>query len=197
MDVAGYIRVSTQQQKEEGSHENQEERLKEWADRNDHDLTLYRDIAISGQSDERERYHELMGSAGQYDAIVVRELSRFGRSLQQVLNDIDQLDEDGADFISLEDNFDTSTAQGTLLFQIIGAFNEFWANLARERAQEEVERRREEGEPLGRPKKLTDEQIEEVREWHEKGLAYSSIATLIEDAYDVSVSRQTIYRYCN
>jgi len=196
MDVAGYIRVSTEQQKQEGSHENQEQRLTDWADRHDHDLDLYRDIAISGQADDRGDYERLMDNAGQYDAVVVRELSRFGRSLKQVLNDIDQLDDNGTDFISLEDNFDTSTAQGKLLFQIIGAFNEFWANLARERAQEEVERRREQDEPLGRPKKLTDKQIEEVREWHEKGLAYSSIATLVEDAYGVEVSRQTIYRYC-
>lgn len=197
MHVAGYIRVSTEQQKEEGSHENQREQLADWADREGHEITFYEDIAISGQADERESYERLLDEAEQFDAIVVRELSRFGRNLQRLLNDIRDLKERGVDFISLKDNIDMTTAQGKLMMQIIGAFNEFWANIARERANEMVQRRREEGKPIGRPKKLSDEQIEEVREWHEKGLNYSSIATLIEDAYDVEVSRQTIYRYCN
>lgn len=197
MHVAGYIRVSTEQQKEEGSHENQRERLADWADREGHEITFYEDIAISGQADERESYELLLGDAEQFDAIVVRELSRFGRNLQRMLNDIRDLKERGVDFISLKDNIDMTTAQGKLMMQIIGAFNEFWANIARERANEMVQRRREEGKPIGRPKKLTDEQIEEVRDWNEKGLNYSSIATLIEDAYGVEVSRQTIYRYCN
>jgi DNA invertase Pin-like site-specific DNA recombinase len=197
MHVAGYIRVSTEQQKEEGSHENQRERLADWADREGHEITFYEDIAISGQADERESYELLLEDAEQFDAIVVRELSRFGRNLQRMLNDIRDLKERGVDFISLKDNIDMTTAQGKLMMQIIGAFNEFWANIARERANEMVQRRREEGKPIGRPKKLSDEQIEEVRDWNEKGLNYSSIATLIEDAYGVEVSRQTIYRYCN
>jgi len=197
MHVAGYIRVSTEQQKEEGSHENQRDQLQDWADREGHDITFYEDIAISGQSEERDAYEHLLEEAEQFDAIVVRELSRFGRNLQRMLNDIRDLKERGVDFISLKDNIDMTTAQGKLMMQIIGAFNEFWANIARERANEMVQRRREEGKPIGRPKKLSEDQIEEVRDWHEKGLNYSSIATLIEDAYGVKVSRQTIYRYCN
>jgi site-specific DNA recombinase len=198
MNVAGYIRVSTEQQKAEGSHENQRERLESWADRNDHHITIFSDIAISGQADDRPAYDELMDDAtsGEFDAVAVRELSRFGRSLQQVLNDIERLNDAGVDFISVTESFDTSSAMGKAMMQMIGVFNEFWANLARERAQEMVERRREEGKPLGRPTKLTEEEIEEVVEWREKGLSYSAIGTLVEDAFGVDVSRQTIYRYC-
>lgn len=128
--------------------------------------------------------------------MVVRELSRLGRSLKQVLEDLDDLHDQGVEFISITDNFDTSTAQGKLLFQMIGAFNEFWANQARERAQAAVEQRREEGKPIGRPKKLNDEQLANVHEWNEKGLRYREIATLVEEIHGVEVTRQTIYRYC-
>lgn len=199
MRVAGYIRVSTEQQREDGSHENQRDRLEDWADRNDHDLELFEDIAISGQSDDRPAYDELMerATAGEFDAVAVRELSRFGRSLQQVLRDIEELNESGVEFISVTESFDTSSAMGKAMMQMIGVFNEFWANLARERAQENIERRREQGDPIGRPTKLTDEQIEQVQEWNEKGLGYSAIATLVEDAFGEEVSRQTIYRYCS
>lgn len=207
MDIAGYIRVSTEQQKQEGSHENQRDQLKEWAERNDHTITFYEDIAISGQSDEREDYQRLIGDqtageigeATEYDAVAVRELSRFGRSLKRVLNDLDHLKGHEVDFISVKDNFDTTTAQGKLLLQVIGAFNEFWANLARERAIENVEKRRENGEPVGRPKKLTDVQLQQVFEWRQQGHSYGQIKVLVEnmERFNVeSIDRSTISRYC-
>lgn len=197
MNVAGYIRVSTKQQKEDGSHENQRDELQRWAERNDHELECFEDIAISGQSDDRPGYQAMMDRADEFDAIVVRELSRFGRNLRKVLDDVETLDERGVEFITLSGEFDTSTAQGKLLLQVKGAFDEFWSNLAQERANEMVERRREQGKPIGRPKKLDDAQLAEVREWADKGLSYTAIATLVEDKHGVDVSRQTIYRYCS
>jgi DNA invertase Pin-like site-specific DNA recombinase len=196
MDLTGYIRVSTEKQKEDGSHENQRTRLKEWADTHGHQLTLYEDIALSGQVADRDAYDRLLDEAQQYDAIIVRELSRFGRSLQQVLNDIDDLHADGVDFISLKENIDLTTAQGKLFLNIIGSFNQFWADLARERANEMVQRRREAGKPIGRPKKLAGDELEQVYEWREKGLSYGDIATLAGEVFNTEITRQTIYRYC-
>lgn len=196
MNVAGYIRVSTEQQRDEGSHESQREQLEEWADRNDHDLEIFEDIAISGQSEEREAYEELMERAEEFDAIVVRELSRFGRSLRKVLNDVHDLGERHVDFISIKDQFDTSTAQGKLMMHMIGAFNQFWADLARERANEMVQRRREQGKPIGRPKKVSEEQLEDVLEWHDRGMSYNEIAVLLGEIHGVDVDRTTVYRYC-
>jgi site-specific DNA recombinase len=199
MRVAGYIRVSTKQQKQEGSHERQRDRLEDWADRNDHDLDIYQDIAISGQSDDRPAYEEMMAAvkAGGYGAVAVRELSRFGRSLQQVLGDIETLDEHDVEFISISESFDTSSAMGTAMLQMIGVFNEFWANLARERAKEMVERRKAEGKPVGRPRKVDDDTLEQIREWDDAGLSYSDIATLVEDIIGEPIDSSTIYRYCN
>jgi len=196
MKTAGYIRVSTKQQKEDGSHENQRDELARWADREGHTIEFFEDIAISGQSDDRPAYDNMMARAEEFDAIVGRELSRFGRNLRQVLDDVERLDEQDIDFITLSGEFDTSTAQGKLLLQVKGAFDEFWSNLAQERANEMVERRREEGKPIGRPKKLDKDQLEQVHEWDSKDLSYSTIAALVDEMYGVDVSRQTIYRYC-
>lgn len=203
MKVAGYVRVSTEQQKEEESHKRQRERLEEWADRNGHELVapgvdgqFYEDIAISGQSNDRPQYETMFEHLGRFDAIAVRELSRFGRSLRQVLQDIELLQERGVEFISVTENFDTSDAMGKAFMQMIGVFNEFWANLARERALENVERRREKGEPLGRPKKLDTQELDQVREWRDKGLSYGTITTLVKEQFGKDVSRQSIYRYC-
>jgi DNA invertase Pin-like site-specific DNA recombinase len=194
--VAGYVRVSTKQQKEDGSHETQRDQLAEWADDQDAEIDFFEDIAISGQSEDREAYEDMMSRLDEFDAVVVRELSRFGRNLRKVLDDVETLDEHGVEFITLSGEFDTSTAQGKLLLQVKGAFDEFWSNLAQERANEMVQRRREEGKPIGRPKKLNEEQLEQVRDWNEKGLSYSAIATLVEDAWGIEVNQSTIYRYC-
>jgi len=196
VNVAGYIRVSTEQQKEEGSHETQREQLQEWAARHDHDIDCFEDIAVSGQSDDRPAYDEMMSRLDEFDIVAVRELSRFGRSLQQVLRDIETLDEHDVQFTSVTEDFSTDSAMGTAMLQMIGVFNEFWANLARERANENVQRRREEGKPIGRPKKLNDTQLEQVREWREMGLSYSAIASLVDDGFGVTVDKSTIYRYC-
>lgn len=197
MKIAGYVRVSTEQQKQEGSHENQRAELERWAETEDYDITFFEDIAISGQSEDRDSYDELIARAEEFDAIAVRELSRFGRSLQRVLNDIDELHERDVDFISLKENIDLTTAQGKLFLSIIGAFNQFWADLARERALETVQRRREEGLPVGRPKKVDNNQLEQVQDWREKGLTYGEIQTLLREMHGIDVDRSTVYRYCN
>jgi len=196
MNVAGYVRVSTEQQREEGSHENQRDRLETWADRHDHELTIFEDIAISGQADDRPEYDAMMDSLDDFDAVAVRELSRFGRSLQRVLRDIERLQAEDVEFISVTEDFATDSAMGKAMLQMIGVFNEFWANLARERANEMVERRREQGEPIGRPRKVDDETMAQIREWRESGLSYSAIATLVEDIIGEPIDQSTIYRYC-
>ena len=181
---------------EEGSHENQRNQLEEWGNRNGHDLQLFEDIAVSGQADDRPAYDQMMGQLKEFDAVAVRDLSRFGRSLQRVLRDIETLDDQDVDFISITEDFSTESAMGTAMLQMIGVFNEFWANLARERANEMVQRRREQGKPIGRPRKLDDDQLEQVHEWNNMGLSYSAIATLVEDAWGVEIDKSTIYRYC-
>ncbi len=59
-----------------------------------------------------------------------------------------------------------------------------------------VQRRREEGQPIGRPKKLDTNELEHVYEWREKGLSYGEIATLAGEMFGTDITRQSIYRYC-
>lgn len=178
MDVAGYVRVSTEMQREEGSHEKQRQKLRTWARERSHDIDIFEDAAVSGQKDNRQAYNDMMNNISQYDAVVVRELSRFGRSLRKVLEDIEKLQEKNIDFISLKEEFDTDSAMGTAMMQMIGVFNEFWANLARERTKEMIEQRRKEGKPVGRPKKLDKKDRKKLcRQW-EKGISYNALTKL-------------------
>src|SRR5215471_13361857 len=63
------------------------------------------------------------------DTLVVWRLDRLGRSLRHLIETVTTLKEQGISFKSLTENIDTSTATGTLVFQIFGALAEFERNL--------------------------------------------------------------------
>jgi len=198
--VAAYVRVSTEKQKEEGSHENQRARIKEWANRDGYDeIDWYEDIAISGQSDDRDSYQKLLDSYDQYDAVVVRELSRFGRDPLTVLQDVEEIVDSDTEFVSITENFDTSSAMGKAFVRMVAVINGMYADLRREQAIAAAERRKERGEPVGRPKKADEGLQQEVFDLRRKGVSYQAIARVIETKPDGpdEISRETIRRYCN
>ena len=223
--VAAYIRVSTDSQLEENSHLRQRESVARWCETRDitndgweyyHNddeidedtewesidgentgmIDWFEDLAISGTKDDRPAHNRLMNNYKDYDIVVVKSLSRFGRSPERNTNQIIEISEN-ADFVAIEDPIDTTTANGRLMMRMINAYNGWFAEQRREQAKEMVERRREEGKPIGRPKKLDQSQIEQIREWHENdGLGYSMIAAVVEKKWGESVHRSTVRRYC-
>ncbi|ELY86493.1 hypothetical protein C484_18107 [Natrialba taiwanensis DSM 12281] len=108
-----------------------------------------------------------------------------------MLNDIDDLHEDGVDFISLKENIDLTTAQESSFSTSSAHLTSSgptsresartrWSNVAERKASRSVARRNS----------------NQVYEWREKGLSYGEIATLAGEIFDTDVTRQTIYRYC-
>jgi len=141
MNVAGYIRVSTKQQKEDGSHENQRDELQRWAERNDHELECFEDIAISGQSDDRPGYQAMMDRADEFDAIVVNSVSRLARSVRDFEDVVDRIVEDaGTELHIISEGFeirpdDTDPYQRAML-QMLSVFAELEAEMAQARTRE-------------------------------------------------------------
>jgi len=201
--IAAYIRVSTEQQKEEESHIKQRERIIDWADQQEYgevDIKFYQDIAISGQADERESYEALMGQYEEHEYVVVRELSRFGRDPVAVLTDIEEIMDSGVEFVSVtEPELDSTSAHGKFMMRMIAAMNGFYADLRREQAIRAAQRRKEKGLPVGRPKKLDSDQRDEVFDLRRKGVSYSAIARVVEHkpGEPHEISRETIRRYCD
>lgn len=199
MTVAAYVRVSTEQQKADDSHVNQRDRIEQWADRQGHNsIDWFEDIAVSGQSENREYYQRLMDSYQKYDAVVVRELSRFGRDPLTVLQDVEEIVDSDTEFVSITEDFDTSSAMGKAFVRMVAVINGMYADLRREQAIRAAERRRENGEPVGRPKKLNEELRAEAFDLRRKDVSYEAIARVIESKPSApeSISRETIRRYC-
>lgn len=121
---------------------------------------------------------------------MVWRLDRLGRSLKHLIDTINELHERGIGFKSINENIDTTTAGGQLVFHIFGALAEFEGELIRERTRAGLAAARARGRKGGRPRKLTLRQVETA-----KALLGDGKHSVTEVARTLGVSRTTIYRY--
>lgn len=179
--VALYARVSTDKQ----DIQPQIEELKDWAEYRGVDYQVFEDDGIAATEDKRPGFDYMMDRIEEFDAVAMRHLDRFGRTVYELSNWANKLEEKGIDLVFTKQNLDTSTEHGKLLFHILAAIAEYERNLREERMKAGYEKAVERGK-VGRPKK--DLPIDEIVEsYTEHGASVSYLA----DKYDVT--RKTIY----
>jgi DNA invertase Pin-like site-specific DNA recombinase len=109
-----------------------------------------------------------------FDILLVWKLDRLSRSLKDLINTLDDLGHLGINFISYDNNLDTTTPTGKLVFQIIGAVAEFEKDIIRERVVAGLENAKYKGKRLGRPK-IHDGILEKAKELQKQGLSFRNI----------------------
>lgn len=95
---------------------------------------IFTDTA-SGSTSNRPGIVDVMRFLRPGDTLVVWRLDRLGRSLRDLIETISMLNERGTHFRSLQEQLDTSTSGGKLVFHVFGALAEFERDLIRERTQ--------------------------------------------------------------
>jgi len=137
--VATYTRVSTNRQEDGLGLDLQRTKVKQWCDLHGVDtVTHYTDTASGGDTD-RPGLQSLLSDvqSGDIDAVVVYKADRLSRSLKDLLNVIDDaLAPTGTAFVSVTEQFDTSTPTGRLFLQMVGSFSEFERALITERMRD-------------------------------------------------------------
>jgi DNA invertase Pin-like site-specific DNA recombinase len=93
-------------------------------------------------------------------------------------------------FQSLQENIDTTTSGGKLVFHIFGSLAEFERDIIRERTKAGLRAARSRGRNGGRPKKLTNKQIEMLQH-----LAADKKHTAKEICQTLAIGRTAFYRY--
>ncbi len=96
---------------------------------------------------------------GRGDCLVVWKLDRLGRSLGFLIDLINQLGEQEAEFQALQDGIDTSTVGGRLVFHIMDALAEFERDIISERTNAGMQAAKRRGKAIGRPMALSPEQV--------------------------------------
>ncbi|EUX77635.1 recombinase family protein, partial [Staphylococcus aureus] len=125
--------------------------------------------------------------------IVVWRLDRLGRNMEDLITLVNELNERGVSFHSLEENItmDKSSSTGQLLFHLFAAFAEFERNLILERSSAGRIAARARGRYGGRPEKLNKQDLNLLKTLYDNGTPIKTIAEQWQ------VSRTTIYRYLN
>jgi DNA invertase Pin-like site-specific DNA recombinase len=144
----------------------------------------------SGASTERLGLNGILEMARAGDTLVVWRLDRLGRSLKHLIHLVEKLDHQGIGLRSLQENIDTTTSGGRLVFHLFGALAEFERNLIRERTQAGLSAARARGRQGGRPKLLDSKKRELALRLHQE--RQHSIAEICQI---MGISKSTLYNY--
>ena len=163
--VAIYARVSTKDQ----SVEMQLDDLERYS--NERGLSIfnvYKDKGISGTKETRPAFSELMNDAKKlkFDIVLVWRFDRFVRSTKHLVTALYEFRNLGIDFISYQENLDTSSPLGEAIFTIISAMSKLERDIIAQRGSKGgLRKARANGKRLGRPKTEVDidKVVEEIR----------------------------------
>ena len=175
----GYARVSTQDQ---NLTLQQDALAKACCDR------VFTDTA-SGAKADRPGLNEALSHLRKGDTLVVWKLDRLGRSLRQLIEVTIDLDKRGIGLRSLQEQIDTTTPGGKLVFHVFGALAEFERDLVRERTNSGLSAARARGRVGGRKPVLTGKKAETAL-----ALYNSRTMPVAEICKTLGIGRTSVYR---
>lgn len=155
-----YARVSTRGQ----ALENQLAELRVVCERNAWEVVqVFTDFGLSGAKGRSQRsgLDALLKGVvrREFDQVVVWSIDRLGRSLQDLISVLEELQQKGVELYSHRQALDTNTPSGKMLFQMLGVFAEFEREIMRERIIAGQQRARAQGKRIGR-KTVIDESLQ-------------------------------------
>ena len=182
MMLIGYARVSTQDQTLRLQHDALTDGGCE---------KLFRE-KLSGTRTTLPAREKLLAFARKGDVVVVWKLDRLGRSLRDLIDVVNSLQDRGVGLRSLQEAIDTTTPAGKLTFHIFAALAEFERDMIRERTRAGLAAAHKRGVAIGQPRALTPEQILMA----EAMTADPAISTR-QVAEQFGIHRSTLYRHLN
>lgn len=153
LQAVGYVRVSSAKQVEEGvSIEAQKEKIKQWIKLNDANLIgIFEDNGITGRNTNgRPGFQEALELVVKEKAVMVcYSLSRLSRSTKDMLQIGTKLEKAGAELVSVQEQINTTTAAGKMVFRMLAVLNEFEIDLISERTKTALAHLKKQGKKTG------------------------------------------------
>ena len=189
MIVGLYARVSTKDR--EQNPENQLLRLREYCKVKGWDYQEYIDYA-SGAKKDRPGLKSIMSDLDNIDGILVLRLDRFGRSLQNLLENLNVIRSKGKFFEAVDQSLKISEKKDPMndfMLAILGAAAEFERELISERVRDGMARARNENKKIGRPVILEKRRVDAsfIMELKREGRSIREISQL------VGIKRSTLH----
>ncbi len=150
MRAALYVRVSTEDQAREGySLDAQERRLQAYCRMRSWDIGgLYRDEGCSGRNTNRPEYQRMMSEMGSWDILLVLKMDRIHRNSVNFTLMMDDLRNNGKEFNSLQEKFDTTTAMGRFVMDTMQRIAQLESEQTGERVKIGMKKKAEAGDGM-------------------------------------------------
>ncbi|PWE58172.1 resolvase [Metarhizobium album] len=146
-------------------------------------------VSGSTPTSQRKGFSRLLDKLERNDVLIVTKLDRLGRDAIDVTTTVGRLEKLGVRVHCLAlGGVDLASPAGRMTMQLLNAVAQFERDLLIERTQSGLRRARAEGQILGRPPRLTEDQKQQVRSRLTGGASISLLAKTFR------VSRQTIMR---
>ncbi len=145
----------------------------------------------SGRTSDRSEFQFCMNYLREGDTLIITRLDRLARSVVHLAKISKRFQSEKIDLQVLDQNIDTSTSTGRLMFNMLASIAEFENDLRTERQSEGIAKAKENGVKFGRPPKVTDTKKQEI---YSLRLSGTSIGQL---AKQFKLGEATIYRVLN
>lgn len=142
------------------------------------------------QADNRPELQRCLEYVREGDVLVVCKLDRLARSVLDLHQTAQRLEHQGVGLRVLDQAVDTTTPSGRFTFSILGAVAEFENDLRRERQREGIDQAKANGVKFGPKAKLTDEQVDALRET----VSAHPERSKAQIASEFGISRASLYR---
>jgi len=191
-----YCRVSTQEQADSGlGLEAQEQRCNAYAIANGWNVAAtFVDAGVSAKTIDRPELKKALASLTQGSVLIVLKLDRLTRSVADLQPLSEQLSRAGAEWVSVQEKFDTSTATGRLMLRMILELSQWEREVIGERTASALQQKKRRKERLGTTPlgfhtiekqvvPLPEEQatVARARELHKQGLSLRRVAAKLTD----------------
>ena len=143
---------------------------------------------ISGKNADRPKLQEMLEYIREDDTVYCEEFSRLGRSTADLLSIVRQIEDVGAKFVSIKEQFDTKTPAGKLQMTMLAAISEFERDMILERQREGIALAKLEGKYKGR-KRIS---IPNIGEYYDRYMMRKANKTQL--AAELNISRNTLDR---
>jgi DNA invertase Pin-like site-specific DNA recombinase len=138
----------------------------------------------SGTREDRPRYRALLEVARkrQVDVVLVWRYDRFARSTQALVHALKEFHSLGVDFISYQENLDTTTPQGEMIFTVMASLAQFESALISERVKAGMARAKAQGKRISQAP-IAQQVQDRIAELHAQRLSIQQIRKRLRIAY--------------
>lgn len=180
--LVGYARVSTEEQ-------NEARQMEMFEAMGIEPKNIFLD-KLSGKNTNRPQLKEMIAFVRRGDIVITESISRLARNTKDLLSIVEQINAKGAEYKSVKESIDTTTATGKFMLTVFAAMAELERDTIRQRQREGISIAKAEGKYTGRVKIEFDEDKlrRECKKWRE------GKQTAVDTMKKMGMKTNTFYR---